>query len=68
MTAKPDMLIKWYGEDFPESILRRDAAYAIRKNRNNPLVKVFRKFGDTYLVSDIFEAGCVIYKKEGQND
>jgi hypothetical protein len=61
---KPKMLLKWADEKNPQPISRASAAATIRKNRHRGAlrVRVFRKFGDTYIVSQFLNVGCVIYR------
>ena len=65
-TSKPAMLLKWADEQNPNPIARDDAAQTIRKNRRRQArelrVRVFRKWGDTYIVSEFLGVGCVIYR------
>lgn len=62
---KPAMLLKWADESTSRPIDRDDAAQTIRKNRRaHPQlrVKVCRKRGETYIVSEFLSVGCVIYR------
>jgi hypothetical protein len=63
---KPAMLLKWADEQNANPIARDDAAQIIRKNRRRQArelrVRVFRKWGDTYIASEFLGVGCVIYR------
>lgn len=62
---KPQMLLKWADEKTAQPIDRELAAKTIRRNRRQPKalrVQVFRKHGDTYIVSQFLNVGCVIYR------
>ena len=64
MMNKPKVMLRW--DDGEEQVIsRQDAAREIRKNRNaHPAlgVRVFRKFRETYIVSDFLDVGCCIYR------
>ncbi|ARK86081.1 MULTISPECIES: hypothetical protein [Burkholderia] len=62
--SKPQMMLRWNdGEE--QAITRAKAAREIRKNRNaHPAlgVRVFRKFRETYIVSEFLGVGCCIHR------
>ena len=63
--TRPAMLLKWADEKNPQPLSRASAAATIRANRKQPRelqVKVFRKYGDTYITSAFLNVGCVIYR------
>lgn len=66
MTTKPQMMLKWQDEKKAFPISRDHAAATIRKNRSMQprefQVKVFRKCGDTYIVSHFLNVACCIYR------
>ena len=61
---KPQMKLRWNdGEE--HAITRAKAAREIRRNRNaHPAlgVRVFRKFRETYIVSEFLGVGCCIHR------
>lgn len=62
MKTKPQMMLKWANEKDAHPISRAEVARNVRRNRRDPLVKVSRKYGDIYMVSQFLNVGCVIYR------
>lgn len=61
---KPQMILRW-NDGGEQAISRANAAREMRKNRNaHPAlgVRVFRKFRETYIVSEFLGVGCCIYR------
>jgi hypothetical protein len=60
--AKQQVELKWHGEK-AQPIERAEAARIIRGNRRQRKelrINVFRKHGDTYIVSDFLNVACCI--------
>lgn len=63
--SKPAMLLKWIDEPNPRPISRKEAAHMILGNRRRSdgvNVAVFRKCGETHVVSRQLHIGCVIFR------
>jgi hypothetical protein len=60
---KPQIMLRW-NDGETQAISRASAAREIRKNRRaHPAlgVRVFRKFRETYIVSNFLGVGCCIH-------